>query len=217
VKVSSAQKGMEHRLREGIMLPPETDKILHGYKEPLTSVRGGFGFIGTVAFNVEKTHIQCHACGFFFKSLAHHLRLSHGMKSTDYRERYGLMAKTPLVAPATLDEYRRIANDYLVPATRTPEHKAKAIEALNKYRSTRTSSTWRMERLNRLGRCPEQLIYKIDVLAKELKRTPTRRDFIAKYGDNGDLNMIYRTFETWNEAVKLAGLTPNRKGNHGSN
>lgn len=202
------QRAIEYRLRHGIMLPPETPVVLHGYKDPLTPVQGGFGYIGTLAYNEEKTHVQCHLCGYFFKSLGHHVTKSHAMTTGDYRDRTSLMRRTSLASPAFIDNLRERAAEH--PVQPNPGNSSTVRMKAGLIKNTGRKRT--LEQLNRLGRCPEQLLHKISVLAERLGRTPTRRDFIRAHGDNGDLNMIYITFGGWNPAVQIAGLAVNRPG-----
>lgn len=209
---SLQRKNVEYRLRQGIMLLPETQSFLHGYKDPLTKVVDGYGFIGTLAYNEEKTHVQCHKCGFFFKSLGHHLTKAHAMTTKEYKLRYSLMMSSSLASPAFSDTQRALAAEKFAPVAYDEKRREKQRAVLAKYQGHQVSRKRSLEYLNKLGRCPEQLLHKIQLLAEELGYTPTRREFIGKYGDNGDLNMIYITFGRWSEACQTAGLVPNDKG-----
>lgn len=204
------ERGIDFRIKQGIMLTPDTKPVLKGYKFPLTKVQDGFGYIGTLAYNQEKTHVQCHLCGFYFKSLGHHLMRSHALSSMDYRDRFGLMRATSLGAPKYIDLLRERTG--LLNRERKPLNQAQ-LDALQRGRDrVRENKSLSLEVYNKRGRCPEQLLRKIEKLAKELGKTPTRREFIKKYGDNGDLDSIYRTYGSWNGAVAMCGLQPNKKG-----
>lgn len=49
--------------------------------------------------SVHDDHIVCLECGMKFKSLKRHLMSHHGMTPEQYRERWGLSASYPMVAP----------------------------------------------------------------------------------------------------------------------
>lgn len=49
--------------------------------------------------SVHDDHIVCLECGMKFKSLKRHLMSHHGMTPEEYRERWGLSASYPMVAP----------------------------------------------------------------------------------------------------------------------
>lgn len=204
--MTDTQKGQEFRLRHGIMLPQGTLGVLKGYKDPLTRVQGGFGYVGTIAYNESGTHVQCHKCGFFFKSLGPHVARMHAMTSRDYKDRYGLMRSTSLGSPVYIARMRQRASNL----EGWISNQSKSAPPYKPPTSTPRKRS--PELLNKLGRCPEQLLHKIAVIAEAYDCTPTRRDFIEWYGDNGDLNMLYLTFGSWNEAIKILGLTPNHKG-----
>lgn len=206
--VSRSVFNYNYRLRQGIILPPETKATLRGYKQPLTRVLEGYGFIGTLAYNLDKTHVQCHVCGNFFKMLTKHVMRVHGMEKREYQDRFSLMRSTPLTSPvshARIVERRTQLS--LVPATRE-----QLLKNLEKGRTHNRRNLETLESKNRKGRCPEQLLRKVLVLSEELQKTPTRREFIAKHGDNGDLASIYRTFGSWSTVIKELGMEPNKKG-----
>lgn len=199
------------RVAQKITLSPETEPLLAGYKEPLTKVMEGYGYIGTLTFDKEhQTHVQCHICGYFFKGLGHHIIKTHAMTIRDYKDRFGLMRTTRLTAPySKLHELGKHLNKSL-----SPEQKAKRLENLRLAWEHRydVSAAESMEEKNKKGTCPEQLLRKILELSEALDKTPTRREFIHKYGDNGTIKSVYRTFGTWDQAVKELGLVPNERG-----
>lgn len=48
------------------------------------------------------THIRCHECGRWFKSLGHHIAKAHGLSAHEYRERHGIPPGESISAPALL-------------------------------------------------------------------------------------------------------------------
>lgn len=197
------------RLKDKTILAPDTTYDLAPYKEPLTPVEKGFGFYGTLTQNKEHTHVQCHICGYFFASLSQHAYMVHGLRAKEYRQEYGLARKTSLISDKMKVKLAAIQiNQPTAVKTRRLENfkKARTKSAANKGDSHHRKS---LEQKNREGRCYYQLLDKIEVLGKELKRTPTKRDFQARYGD-GMLSSIYHTFGSWNQALSFAGFTPNQ-------
>lgn len=62
-----------------------------------------------VGKSVGQSEIACLACGERMKMLKRHLRTAHGMTPRQYRERFGLPANYPLVAPAYAKRRSKLA------------------------------------------------------------------------------------------------------------
>jgi hypothetical protein len=190
------------------MLPKETEPVLIGYKEPLTKVRDGFGFYGTIAYDKTEKYTQCHQCGYFFENLGMHVKKKHDKTPQQYKEAYGLPVTLSLKAPKSktrnwevwqsLDETKReqILNQL-------KEARAKGMPAKIAKKSLYVK--------NLEGRCPEQLLDKIVVLKHKLGHTPSSTEFVREYG-SGFLGSIRLTFGTWNEALILLGMSPRKAG-----
>lgn len=67
--------------------------------EPAVSVRS----------SVKKDHIVCLDCGKKMKMLRRHLSSEHGMSPQEYREKWGLGADYPMVAPDYAETRRDLA------------------------------------------------------------------------------------------------------------
>ena len=65
------------------------------------------GALGVLAVECDGSRVQCHACGRWFKALAHHTRPAHLLTPHEYRAIFGLNAGTALDAPALRDVKRR--------------------------------------------------------------------------------------------------------------
>lgn len=194
------------------VLPPETEPKLIGYKEPLTKVKKGYGYYGTLAYDKTDSYVQCHICGFFFPKLGAHVSGVHGMKATDYKAKYGITLGMSLTAPKAREKLYEKWHKL------SPEEKKKHVERLNKARKTtgkmggiKHGHKESLLQKNLKGRCPDQLLQKIQDLSLMVERTPSETDCIKIYG-YGWHESIINTFHTWNNAVKLAGLSPNRQG-----
>lgn len=198
-----APKKKAYYLRHGFILPPDTEADLMTYKTPLEKVPGGYGYYGTLAQNKEHTHVQCHICGFFFRGLASHTSMVHGMTGREYKIEHGLLLGPGLTA----SKQRELHIKHGI-TSRTPQQKARSLQLLDEYRGRyQPRREHQLELRNRRGRCYYQLLDKIQKLAEKLKQTPSRRDFTAEYGF-GDDHAVIGTFGSWNQAVSLAGLTP---------
>ena len=67
--------------------------------EPAVSIRA----------SVRPDHVTCLECGRKMKMLKRHLTADHGLTTEEYRQRWGLAADHPLVAPNYADRRRDLA------------------------------------------------------------------------------------------------------------
>jgi hypothetical protein len=196
------------RYRRNNVLPPDTGStFLLGYKEPLTTVEDGFGFFGTLRINKQGTHVQCHECGFFFEELGMHTK-EHGYPAKEYKRKFGLHLSKPLLTEKGQGHWKgEHSHNY------TEEHRTQASQAIKQATiAQRTSESigkdgWPLARYNQLGICPVQLLDNIVNLANELDRSPSVNDYRDAFG-RGKANIVYKTFGSWNEALKSVGLKP---------
>lgn len=63
----------------------------------------------TVRSSVKRDHLVCLEDGKKMKMLKRHLMTEHGMTPSEYRERWGLAADYPMVAPAYAETRRDLA------------------------------------------------------------------------------------------------------------
>ena len=61
--------------------------------------------------SITNEHITCLECGKQFKSLKRHLNTHHGLKPTQYREKWSLPYDYPMVAPTYAKERSKLAID----------------------------------------------------------------------------------------------------------
>lgn len=193
-------------------LPPSTERIIQGYKEPLQHVEGGFGYFGTVAYNLERTHVQCHLCGSFFRRLGLHIRYSHDSSVKDYKAQFGLNLNRSLIAPIERERYQQhweslSESEKEEVRERMRQNMHLGTEAARKVVIDRSK---KLETRNLEGTCPDQLLDKISKLKDEIGHTPTIAEFKKRY-NNQYYKIIYSTFGTWNEALKVLGMTINSK------
>lgn len=187
-------------------LSPETVTLLYeDYKEPLRAVEPekGFGYMGTLAMNEERTHVQCHICGNLYKSVGGHLRL-HRISSEDYRKEFGLGITTALIGEEYRLERQRSAVKNLG-GKGLPKH----LEGFNaKFKSgeiKRKGHVPSLEWRNRKGLCPDQVLEKILDLKEKLGHVPSQEEFIAEHKGRY-LASIKFQHGSWIKAVHKLGL-----------
>ena len=183
-------------------LPPETESVMASFKDPLTPVPGGHGYLGTVAYDKEKKYVQCHMCGRFYQRLGNHVEATHGVAAKEYRERMGLPKTLSLTPPnAKNPNYERWAK-------MSPEEKRQTLERLkNSGRNTRHSTKRSLHQRNLEGRCPEQLLSKILIVKEQIGKTPTIPEFVAVFG-YGHYASVVTTFGGWTKALETLNLQP---------
>lgn len=195
-------------VERGVILPPETEPSYYGYKEPLRPVKEGFGYMGVVTGNKERTHVQCHICGFYYSYLGKHL-LTHKTNAKEYKKTFGLSVKTSLIGEEL--RRKRIQAQLAVP----PELRERRRQQMTKLGRSRKSrkghgTKHSLEKKNQLGLCPDQILDRIQKLAVKMGRTPRMIDYMKHYKSGG--GHIVGTYGTWDNAVRLSGLQVNPVG-----
>lgn len=196
-----------HRRRFDILLPTEVVAVYTNYKEPLRPVGDGFGYYGTVATNHDRTHVQCHVCGLYYRNLCKHIAM-HGFKAREYREHFGLMMTTPLMGEETrrlyIENYQKRMTPELKDRLRAMAYDIN-LRGLSGRR--RGDTSWTAERRNKAGNCPDQVIDKIKTMAGELGRTPSWGEYQDRYG-KGMMDSVKFHYGSWTKAVRHADLIP---------
>lgn len=196
------------RLRNNA-LPPDTEATFSAYKEPLTASPTGFGYLGCIAYDKNETHTQCHICGWFFKSVGHHVNQQHDISTEEYRERFGLIRGKSLVATNTRKNYLRRWQEL------SPEERQRRIKELKntagRNHGVNRAKPKSLEKKNLEGTCPDQLLDKILKLKEKLGHTPTKTEFEREY--RRDTKIVGRTFGSWTESLRVLGMSP-RIGGH---
>lgn len=177
--------------------------VYKNYKEPLRKNVTGFGYLGTVAETEDGQAIQCYECGKLFRKLnSMHLK-KHNLTIKEYKDKFEIAYSTPLACRAMRERQSVVYRQNI-----SPETHQKAVKALAKYRadvrakkrshihSIQGSS---LERKNKLGICPDQLLDKLKKLGDVSYRTLQKEDLAF-------LGNIIRTFGTLNKAKKLANI-----------
>ena len=193
------------------VLPKSTILFFADYKDPLHPVEDvlgkGYGYMGTLATDKSGNFIQCHLCGNLYEYLNQHLRRDHKMKVAEYKEKFGLAQKTALIG----ERARKIATETAMRLIK--EGKMNPIAQFKKghKKTNKNRHGWNLERRNKRGSCPEQTITAIQQIAKLLGHTPSCKEYDTYSKDYrlpARQTVVYH-FGSWQNAVSLAGLTPN--------
>ena len=182
-------------------LPPETPAVLEHYKEPLRKVENGHGYLGTIAYDEEtQSKTQCQICGYFYKAVGLHVVKVHKQTIKEYKKEFEIPTNVSLLAPKA-----KVGAHVIWESLSLEEREAKL--KLMKQRSIsagRRQGTMKLYRRNLRGDCPDQLLDKIQILAKELGRRPSRAEWIKRW--KMSTSAIEGQHGSWGKAVELAGL-----------
>jgi hypothetical protein len=187
--------------------------IYDNYKEPLKEIpkTKGFGYYGTVALTDDKEFVQCHVCGNLFVNVGMHIR-KHKISAEKYKETYGLAKSTALMSEPERERLQKNAvkpwdgklPDHLV------EYNRKVQQGLikhngNKGKGWKGKGSWSLEKRNKEGLCPDQVLEKIKDLAEITGKTPSYDEFIAHYNYRfaGSIKFQHGSFSA---AVKKLGM-----------
>ena len=194
---------------------------LTNYKEPLKPVKrkDGFGYYGALCSTIGGDLVQCHVCGELFKDVGKHSQLAHGLYAKDYRKEYDLAYKTALCSE---NERQRRKMKYMkwLNKMSVEERKAyqeKMIKASAKGREnlkTTEGYTLRAETKNKRGTCPAQLLDKIKEVAEKIGHTPSKFEFIGETETQRYVHLIYKTFGSWTNALRMIGMQPKKPKIH---
>lgn len=199
----------------------DTYLTMKHYKEPLRPIEKGkgHGFYGCILVSIDGKFIQCHVCGKLFASVSAHARQAHKITADDYREKYMLSKTTALISETERQRMKEVTLKWI--ASLTPEEKKKYIENNKRFskegRKLRgnTQPKESLEAKNKKGTCPDQLIAKIHEVAKKIGHTPSLAEFIDVTDGQRYKHLIFATFKSWLNALKMAKLKPKAKAENG--
>lgn len=221
-KIKGGRRQDKNRLATKDKIYTEGEITLHNYKEPLVEIADGYGYYGTLATTIDGEYIQCHICGELYKNLSGHIWNAHHMRAKEYKEEFGLSKGNALISENTRQHFKQQTLDWLKTLTdeQKEEYQKKALagwkKAVKEKRTTK-GQTESLERKNKKGTCPEQVLDKIREAHDKLGATPSKKEFIDYCGSQRYVHLIYKLFGSWTKAVELAGLkpkqyTPHKKG-----
>jgi len=190
----------------------EDTVFFYGYKEPLVKFDGGFGYKGVLSYNKDKDKVQCHFCGYAFRTLNSHLKI-HGLTVKEYKIKTGLANTTALIGEGTrIKLLDRPRYDSLKALKKAHKNRKLALSKGLKDPNVPEDRKARLEFYNKKGSCPDQLLDKIRKTIKSYGRVPTQKEF-HKFNGGRFIGSIYRTFGNWRNALKLINKKPEKRGN----
>lgn len=148
---------------------PTGNAYIGKYKEPLMSLKDGFGFVGVLLQSEDRTKVQCHLCGRWFKALFLHIKV-HEITAREYKEKFGLNYTTGLLSDATAELKRQVYYQN-IEACKLPGDSWKHANP-KKDEPKRYSE----ERVNTHGTCALQLLTRTINFINANKTLPTSRN-----------------------------------------
>lgn len=196
-------------------LTVENGLTLKNYKEPLTKVKSGHGYYGALLATPDGEKVQCHLCGGLFESLPGHISHSHGLKASEYKEKFDLARSTALISENFRERLKIRTFEWL--QRMSPEQRLRWRESCKRnYRKWMKSHSRhkkfkiRLETKNVRGTCPEQIKAKLIECYKAIGHTPSKGEFIDFCGTQRYIHLAYTTFGSWKKAVASAKLSPKK-------
>lgn len=197
---------------------------IKNYKEPLKDIpkKVGFGYYGTLLGSIDGETVQCHICGKMYGELQAHVRQTHRISADKYREKFDLTYQTSLISEAVRE--RRKNNMLLTLSKLTSDQKAymkkMSLKGIKERVKNRKQPKIRLETKNKRGTCPDQLLAKIMEVKEQIGGVPSLKDFIKATGGQRYKHLIFATFGSWNQALKMLKMKPKKnsgnKFNHGT-
>lgn len=189
------------------------------YKEPLRSVRGGFGYYGTLLATFDGTKVMCHTCGELYGELSKHIQ-RHNLTAAEYREKYQLSRQTALISETIRNARKERTVQWIASLsdeerTEFRERQRARYRAWQKEKHARRQPKSALETKNKRGTCPDQLLERIMEVKRVLKRTPSKAEFIDHYGSQRYVHLIYKTHGSWANALKMCGMQPKEQERNG--
>ena len=191
--------------------------VFKNYKEPITRVKKGFGYYGVMLTTNDGTKVQCHICGELFANLGFHIYYAHKIKGVDYKTSFGLAYKTALMSEVNKENLRRGTMDWL--SAMTPKQLKEYRERQGKMHKNRVHDREQpklmLETKNKRGTCPDQLLAKITEVKNKLRHTPSLSELIRETGGQKYKHLLYTTFGSYKNALKLLSLQPQTSAKKG--
>ncbi len=136
--------------------------------EPPYIPSGHYGFMGVILCDTSSDRVQCHLCGLWFKSIGgRHILLKHDMTHREYKKRFGLYMKEPLMSPGTMGRVK----------AKRATWRGHVINDKDRVKANRVGkngmSTTQFK--NKFGTCEAQLKFRVDEHIKKYGKFPTYR------------------------------------------
>jgi hypothetical protein len=197
----------------------EDDLVWRNYKEPLRPVKDGYGYYGTLAQTKDGSFVQCHLCGQLFGDLGKHAK-HHGFTARGYKIEFGLPVNGGLVSENLRQKLSKAFTSFRENRPDIEEKRAKAQKlytdrlklGLKKYKAEVSTSS--LEKQNKAGNCPDQIVDWFKKLEQKYNRIPSVAEFERESGISCE--RVKTAFGSWASAVAVAGFQP-RVSSHDPN
>lgn len=182
--------------------------IYTDYKEPLRKIEDGYGYYGTLGISEDGEYVQCAICGLLFLDLSVHIR-AHKTSAAEYKKEFKLAETASLMGETTREKRQRNAVK-LIPSAELPAHLRKYNEKVQSGEirhggNMRRQGGYNLQRRNKLGVCPDQVLEKVELLAKKLGHAPSQVEFSEEYGGRY-LTSIKFQHGSWSNAIHMLDM-----------
>lgn len=180
----------------------ESKVIIRGhvfdYAEKAPYVTSGVSVLGALEFDPVANKVRCHECGYMSPFLATHIIKTHKMRVDDYKRKHGLGITSAICSPKLREEFRARAKN---------GNQARLRRGGTYERTAGPNSELR----NLRGSCQAQTLFRLQVLAATLGRTPTQVEMLRSGLDSGALAKLFGSAA---KALELCGLTARKRCEH---
>lgn len=163
---------------------------------PYMPYEKGHGYMGVMLLDTSSDRVQCHVCGWWYKSLSSHLK-THGTNAREYKKEVGLYQSEALMSLRTKFLFQR--KNSRKSRRNLPGH---GDIVRRKAEGAVTNGSETMQWKNRYGTCDAQLKFRLDTAIAKYGRVPTTAEeprlawvLKARHG-------------TWEQALEKYGLKP---------
>jgi len=213
-KVSTQKSEDAKRQLRGNIIPNQDELLFYGYKEPLRKFENGYGYKGVLSYSKDRDMVQCHFCGRLYKNVGSHAYFTHGYTRNEYKDKTGLEHNTALVGEGTRTKLILAHKD-----TDSFSHVGKSREEINSHMTAMSKKAdrsnngkWSLERRNKHGLCPDQLLDRVKTLETKLGRRPTAKEYAKEYGSYQSIITVYGTWNTALEKADIRTYTEEKSG-----
>jgi len=195
-----------------IELEPHIES-LYKVEPPLTPVEDGHGYWGVILRDTKQDKIQCHICGKWFKRLDSHIVPAHGLTAREYRVKFGLSMRLPLVSRSISKKFSDalLADpDRMLPKRGNLKGRKLTRKHRRRVRQNTKYSLNCAATLNKRNVCDQQLLRRYHIVAEYLgKESVTYEEM--KREDPTALHAMIRRFGTFNKWKKTVGVEAGHK------
>lgn len=193
---------MKQRETRGMQLP-EFEKLLgkrimplYKSEPPYMKFEGGFGYLGVMLIDNLTDNVQCHFCGWWFKSVSNHVR-GHGMTSAEYRMKVGLYKSASMMGIQALKRFSNATKK----AGTWQKNLAKGSATIRQHSPKKNTGNYTYQHKNKWGTCEEQLKSRLLKAIEKHGKIKIVSEELSLY------NALKRRFGSYDEAIKYYGIS----------